>query len=312
MQLIWMSGPTSRVVTISVSAKRVAVASFLAALTLLGLGSFFNWLGLRVAIEYVPELAHQMGGVTSQGEFDRFQQSQHAKIGMLERHLTDLTEQMQTLEQAKQGLLERLGINRRLLGREGPGGQGGPLHLVVPVIGKTSRDAASRLDAALRELQDLETALAQMQQRWHQDMLRLDQVPSSLPLEGDFMVTSGPGFRFDPLTGWPSMHAGIDFSAPAGTPVQVTAHGRVLMSEFSADYGEFVEVEHVDGFVTRYAHLQARNVQAGDRLERGALLGWLGNSGRSTGPHLHYEVRYQGQPMHPSQALAVWSRRVSH
>lgn len=305
-----MSGPTSRVVAISISARQVLVALLLAAVTLFGLGSFFHWLGLRVAIEYAPELAQQVGGVTSQGEFDRFQQSQHAKMALLERRLSDLNAQMQSLEQARQGLLERLGLNLRWQGREGAGGQGGPLRLALPVLGSSALDAGSRLDAALLDVQALEGALGQMQTRWQKDMSRLDEVPSTLPLQGDFRVTSGLGFRLDPLKGWPAWHEGVDLAAPMGTPVHVTANGRVLSSEFSAEYGELVEVGHADGFVTRYANLQSRHVQAGDWLARGDLVGRLGHSGRSTGPHLHYEVRYQGKAMHPSQALAVWSRRA--
>lgn len=311
MQLIWMSGPTSRVVTISITARKVVVACLLVAVTLFALGSLFNWLGLRVAIEYAPELAHQVGGVTSQEEFNRFQQAQHARLRLLEQRLSTLAGQMQTLEQAKEGFLERLGLSRRLSGHEGSGGQGGPLLWVVPAPGRTHEEASARLDAAMGEVQRLEEALTQVQQRWQQDLLRLDQVPSTLPLEGGFTVTSGLGFRMDPLTGWPSRHEGLDFSAPTGTPVHVTAHGRVLSSGFSGEYGELVEVGHADGFVTRYAHLQRRHVQEGDLLERGALVGWLGNTGRSSGPHLHYEVRYMGKPMHPSQALLVWSRRAA-
>ena len=112
----------------------------------------------------------------------------------------------------------------------------------------------------------------------------------------------------DPLTHQPSMHEGIDFVAPVGTPVLATAPGQVLRAEYSGAYGNMVEVSHQDGFVTRYAHLKTIFVKPGQFIRREETLGTLGNTGRSTGPHLHYEVLLHGQPMHPAKALAAWSR----
>jgi murein DD-endopeptidase MepM/ murein hydrolase activator NlpD len=129
-----------------------------------------------------------------------------------------------------------------------------------------------------------------------------------LPLSGNFLLSSSFGVRADPLTHLPSMHEGIDFVAPIGTPVLATAAGVVLRAEYAGAYGLMVEVAHADGFVTRYAHLKTIQVKPQDVIERHAAVGTLGNTGRSTGPHLHYEVIFKGRALHPAKALAAWAQ----
>jgi murein DD-endopeptidase MepM/ murein hydrolase activator NlpD len=104
------------------------------------------------------------------------------------------------------------------------------------------------------------------------------------------------------------MHEGIDFVAPIGTPVLATAAGVVVRAEYAGAYGLMVEVAHADGFVTRYAHLKTIQVKPQDVVERHDAVGTLGNTGRSTGPHLHYEVIYKGRALHPAKALAAWAQ----
>lgn len=125
-----------------------------------------------------------------------------------------------------------------------------------------------------------------------------DCTPSIRPVVRGFL-TSGFGRRIDPFTGQPALHTGIDFSAPMGTPVRATANGTVVRAAWWGTLGKVVEVDHGNGLSTRYGHLSAFHVQKGDVVQRGDLLGAVGSSGRSTAPHLHYEVVRQGQPENP-------------
>lgn len=161
---------------------------------------------------------------------------------------------------------------------------------------------------SLTQAQRYEKDMTHMQKRWEQDLQRLHLVPSQLPIAGDFALTSSFGFRMDPFTRLPSLHEGIDFVAPVGTPVLATAAGEVLRAEYSGAYGQMVEIAHADDFVSRYAHLHSIHVKVGDRVAQHASVGTLGNTGRSTGPHLHYEVIYKGRAMHPVKAMAAWAR----
>jgi murein DD-endopeptidase MepM/ murein hydrolase activator NlpD len=173
---------------------------------------------------------------------------------------------------------------------------------------RASADLSSELESTAQQIQEFEQALVNMHAQWQRDVERVGRLPTALPLNSDFAITSGFGVRADPMTHVPSMHEGIDFVAPMGTQVRATAAGKVIRSGRAGAYGEMIEVAHVDGFVSRYAHLSRRQVDEGDVVERGQVIGLLGNTGRSTGPHLHYEVVYQGQAMHPTKAFAVWAR----
>ena len=123
-------------------------------------------------------------------------------------------------------------------------------------------------------------------------------VPSSKPV-GTATYTSGYGVRSDPFRGSAAMHAGIDLAAPMGTPVYATADGTVDRAEWSGGYGNMVEVDHGKGLQTRFGHLSRILVHSGDHVKRGQVIALMGSTGRSTGSHLHYEVRIDGHAVNP-------------
>jgi murein DD-endopeptidase MepM/ murein hydrolase activator NlpD len=116
-------------------------------------------------------------------------------------------------------------------------------------------------------------------------------------------VTSSYGKRSDPFTGAPEFHAGLDLAAPLGTPVRAAASGTVEFSGRRGDAGNLVEIAHADGTRTRYAHLDSTKVQAGETVRAGQVLGAVGSTGRSTGPHLHFAVERAGQLVDPKPLL---------
>ena len=130
---------------------------------------------------------------------------------------------------------------------------------------------------------------------------RLAHMPSIQPVSEKSLrqMASGYGYRRDPIYGTAKFHEGMDFSAPVGTPVYATGLGKVLSAGWKSAYGNLVEVDHGYGYVTRYAHLSKILVRPGQTVSRGELIGEVGNTGKSTGPHLHYEVRFRGQPQNP-------------
>jgi murein DD-endopeptidase MepM/ murein hydrolase activator NlpD len=121
------------------------------------------------------------------------------------------------------------------------------------------------------------------------------------PVRGQ--ITGGFGQRLDPLNGEEAVHCGIDISAPSGTEVQVTADGVVLLAEREAGYGNEVLVDHGDGITTKYGHLRRIDVVAGQEVKKGQIIGAVGMTGKSTGPHLHYEVRVHQTPVNPAKYL---------
>lgn len=116
-------------------------------------------------------------------------------------------------------------------------------------------------------------------------------------------LSSSFGWRQNPVTGRYAMHDGLDFSAPRGTPIRAASGGVVTEAGAAGGYGKMVEINHGNGFVTRYAHASRLDVNVGDIVEKGQLIGNVGSTGRSTGPHLHFEVRLAGHPLNPDLFL---------
>jgi murein DD-endopeptidase MepM/ murein hydrolase activator NlpD len=117
-------------------------------------------------------------------------------------------------------------------------------------------------------------------------------------------VGSGYGMRFDPFTGQQSMHAGLDFPAPVGTPILAAAGGVVVVAEPNPDFGNMIEIDHGKGLATMYAHTSRMLVKNGDIVRKGQRIAEVGTTGRSTGPHLHFEVHVNGVPQNPAKYLA--------
>ncbi|WP_264045069.1 M23 family metallopeptidase [Methylobacterium flocculans] len=185
-------------------------------------------------------------------------------------------------------LVGRLGLDTARFERGPAPGIGGPL---VPL--STDAFGVSLLQTQ-RSLAD-EARLRRIAER----------LPVRRPLTGELSLSSQFGARLDPFTRGYALHTGLDMRAETGEPARATAAGRVTMAEYSGGYGNMVEVDHGHGLTTRYAHLSALEVGPGQWLEAGAIVGRVGSTGRSTGSHLHYETRIDGEPVDPQRFLRV-------
>lgn len=193
--------------------------------------------------------------------------------------------------------VRQLGLNPARFHRA-QGGVGGPLEEV------DNADPRFReLFASWRQLEQLEQGVA--------------AIPSARPIRTEIAFTSGFGVRSDPFRGRAAMHGGIDLAGPIGTPIYATADGIVQRSEWnSGGYGNLVEINHGQGIQTRYGHMSRLIARPGQRVRRGDLIGLMGSTGRSTGSHLHYEVRIDGRAVNPipfmqsTESLAALQRRL--
>lgn len=131
---------------------------------------------------------------------------------------------------------------------------------------------------------------------------------AGMSVAGHARVSSEFGTRSDPFHGKARKHNGIDLASPAGTPIYATADAIVGRAERAGGYGNLVELNHGNGYQTRYAHMQKILVRKGQYVRRGTVVGLVGSTGRSTGPHLHYEVRKNGKPVNPSPYMRRGSR----
>ncbi|WP_310619740.1 M23 family metallopeptidase [Flexibacterium corallicola] len=165
-----------------------------------------------------------------------------------------------------------------------------PIHKWLPQASYTPKTGHSFEDKVSR---------AKMAILFHHVLInKLDNIPLAAPLTNT-ALTSKFGRRIDPFLRRPAFHTGLDFKAPTGTKIMAPANGKVIFSGWKRGYGRTVFVRHANGIETRYAHLRTLLVMTGDTLKKGEILGLVGSSGRSTGPHLHYETRVNGKAIDP-------------
>jgi murein DD-endopeptidase MepM/ murein hydrolase activator NlpD len=224
-----------------------------------------------------------------QTSLDRVEQRQAATLDSIEENYL-------SRERRIRGVLKELGIDAgKPVGTDHAGAMGGPL---VPL--RAPKDA----NGFERQLHRISVSRIQI----HRLARTLQSVPVRRPLEGETDLASGFGVRQDPFTGSPAMHTGLDIHAETGNPVRASADGTVTAAGWSGGYGRVVDIDHGNGFSTRYAHLSAIDVHVGQSVKTGQIVGKVGSTGRSTGPHLHYETRLRGEPVDPQKLLRAGAR----
>jgi murein DD-endopeptidase MepM/ murein hydrolase activator NlpD len=176
---------------------------------------------------------------------------------------------------------------------------GGPLVKSAPLseveLQAKIAELMEKIELSTERLSSIEAKLLQ------QSVLK-DTLPNSSPVAAAFNSSSF-GWRIDPFNGHKAFHEGLDFTAGTGTPIFAAAGGIVSTAEQTPDYGKLVKIDHGSGLETRYAHASKLFVRAGERVEKGQKIAEVGSTGRSTGPHLHYEIRLAGNPLDPRKYL---------
>lgn len=306
MQLMWVSGPTGRVRTISITAKKVVVAALVASFSLVVTGFLLYLVGFKIAVETSPDLARTLGGVTTEAEQQRMEGIYRERLAKMQSMLDATAQDIRQLQQLKNRFMEiatPASLRERNATKED--GRGGPL-LLMPSRRSaldSTQPLSETLDNAMGEIGQFNKTISTMRSDWDKQLQWLNTLPTAVPIGGNFKMTSGFGMRVDPFTNTLARHEGLDFTAMHGTPILATADGTVTRSGWEDTYGNIVEVTHAEGFMTRYAHISKRHVTEGERVKRGQHIADVGSTGRSTGPHLHYEVFRNGHVLNPAQVL---------
>jgi murein DD-endopeptidase MepM/ murein hydrolase activator NlpD len=159
------------------------------------------------------------------------------------------------------------------------------------------------MDVAQEQFERLNESLTRLQSEWQKELTWLEYVPTGQPIRGKPSLASRFGIRLDPFTRTPARHDGIDFNATPGTPILASASGVVARVAHDPQYGRMVDIDHRNGYMTRYAHAEAVFVKEGQAVKRGMRIAAVGSTGRSTGPHLHFEI-HRGGALNPERFLA--------
>ncbi len=213
----------------------------------------------------------------------------------------EMQAQVLRLEALGERVAKVSGIKKEEINFDRKPGRGGPL-LPGRGVSLSLDDFQQELSKFGLTLDDKADQMAVMESLLSREQVRKAALPSALPVNIGFF-SSNFGWRLDPFTGQRSMHEGVDFVADVGAPIKAAAGGIVIYSDIHSGYGNMIEVDHGNGLVSRYAHASKRLVKEGDVVLRGQKIGEVGSTGRSTGPHLHFEVLFNGTPQNPTRYL---------
>jgi murein DD-endopeptidase MepM/ murein hydrolase activator NlpD len=218
--------------------------------------------------------------------------------------LGELQARMLRLDGLGERLAKTAGLKPQELPSLQPGaapGRGGPVSS-LPSRNLSVREFADMVEELTRQVDARSDQLSVLEALLVHDSANRKFMPTLYPVV-DGWFSSNFGYRIDPFTGQSSMHEGIDFPAESGTPIVAAASGKVVVSEWHPAYGKMLEIDHGNGLVSRYAHTSSVVVKEGDLVVRGQRVATVGSTGRSTGPHLHFEVRLNGVPQNPARFL---------
>jgi len=287
----------SRAVHLSGTKLMVAFVGLSLGLMMLAAG-LYHWVFLKGAREGWPVIGTLVKLVVKD-EFEQRDRFMRENLDAMARKLGEMQAKMVQLEALGERVSGLAGVNPAEI-KVNPG-RGGALVSGRPLSMEELQTTLSDLDQLTDQRTDLLTV---MESRLFDQRIKKMMVPTQQPVQAGHLG-SNFGWRIDPFTGRSALHTGLDFQADSGTPILAAAGGVVVASEMHYAYGNMVEVDHGNNLITRYAHASKLWVKKGDLVKRGQKIADVGTTGRSTGPHLHFEVMVQGVPQDPQKFLAA-------
>ena len=304
MHIILVSNRLATAKSISLSVRHLLLGMALLAATVVVLSSSMFYLVVRHAAEVKLPLLQTL--LLSAQE----QQTQNAKDFMRENlnamavRLGQMQAQLIRLDALGERLSALAGIKSQEFRMNEPPGRGGALSTSIPAQDLSMNELTWQLDALSRHMENRYDYMGILENRLFDAKVKKKLMPTVKPVDVEWNASSF-GWRIDPITGQNALHEGVDFLVDTGTPVHAAADGMVVVAEFHPQYGYVVDIDHGNDFITRYAHNSKILVKAGSLVQRGAIIAESGSTGRSTGPHVHFEVRYKGIAQNPNRFLQV-------
>ena len=294
MQIILVSRHLKAARTITIMPRHLLAVLAVAAALVFSTSALFSWLSVHLRLPMVENLLVSLYGQESRKTQDYVSNN----LNLMAGRLGELQAKVLQLDQLGERLSLLAGQRELVKTPQERPGQGGPF---LPVA-MTAGELQAEIERLSLEVDRRADELAQLELRLLEKRVRDRLLPTTVPVK-DAFLGSPFGHRADPVAGLRAMHEGIDFNAVPGTPVVAAAEGVVLSAVYHPEFGNVIDVDHGDGLVTRYAHLSRMDAQAGALVKRGERIGAVGSTGRSTGPHLHFEVRMLGVAQNPAHFL---------
>jgi len=312
LNIIFVSDATARARTLTLDWRHWALGSFAILVLFLSFTLIFNYVTLRYAASINHPLLQAIMLADQRQEAQRSDESVQGHLSAMAMKLGDLQAQMLRLDNLGERLATLAGLKPQelpagLKSQELPAlesrsipGRGGP----APTLRRdfTMDEFTAMLTQLTRQVDERSDQLGVLEALVVTDSANKKFLPTLPPIQ-DGWFSSNFGWRIDPFNGQKTFHEGIDFPAEAGTIVDAAASGKVIFADVHPAYGKMIEIDHGNGLVSRYAHCSVLLVKEGDLVIRGQRVAEVGSTGRSTGPHLHFEVRLNGVPQNPARFL---------
>lgn len=304
MHIILVSNRMATARSISLTSGHLALIITGLVVAVLALSSLLSYLTLRHAAEIRMPALQELLRTLSLEEAGKTHELVRDNLATMAARLGQMQGQLLQLDSLGERIAGLAGVKPQESkppqpAKTGSDGRGGPL--VRP--DSLTQDALQRaLDEMSRQVEVRGDTLTTLENRLFEERIRKSLLPTSMPVTGG-SLTSNFGWRPDPFTSQPALHEGIDFIAEPGTPILAAAAGIVQVVERHPQYGNMVEIDHGNDLITRYAHATQTFVKPGEFIKRGQKIASVGSTGRSTGPHLHFEVRISGVAQNPMRFL---------
>ena len=310
MHIILVSNRLATAKSISLGTHHLLLGMALLTAIVVGLSSSMFYLVFRHAVEIKLPLVQQLLLSAQEQQTANAKKFMRENLNAMAVRLGQMQAQLVRLDALGERLSALAGIKPQEFRMSEPPGRGGALPTSIPPQDLSMNELSWQLDALSRHMENRHDYMGILENRLFDARVKKKLMPTVRPVDVDWNASSF-GWRIDPITGQNALHEGIDFLVDTGTAVHAAAGGLVVVAQFHPQYGHMIDIDHGNDFTTRYAHNSKLLVKPGDLVQRGAIIAESGSTGRSTGPHVHFEVRYKGVAQNPNRFLKVSAATVN-
>jgi murein DD-endopeptidase MepM/ murein hydrolase activator NlpD len=302
VQIILISDGLAKSRSVTLTSRHLAATAVSAFLLVCAGTVGLYWLTLHYVADTRIPVLQQLVLSAKQAEDERARAFVQQNLNAMAVKLGEMQAQLTRLDALGERLSSLAGLRPQEFRFSEAPGLGGAAPTLMPPQNLSLAEFSDKLSTLARNVETRNDMMGVLEAQLFEQAVKKKMIPTMMPVKAPYNA-SGFGRRVDPFTGQWAMHDGIDFLADFGAPIVAAAAGVIVFSGFHPQYGYAVDIDHGNDLVTRYAHASKLFVKEGDVVQRGHKIGQVGSTGRSTGPHLHFEVRYRGAPQNPSKFL---------
>jgi len=306
MHIILVSSGSAKSRSLTLTTRHLAVGSVLIALLVFGLTLGLFWITVRHATEVKLPFLDSLVISAQEAQGRKTEEFLRENLNAMAVKLGQMQAQLMRLDALGERLSALAGLKPGEFRFNEAPGRGGAVSSVPPQD-FTMAEFNRQLDQLSRQMENRSDTLGILESQLFDAKVKKKLMPTIPPVDAAYTASSY-GWRIDPFNGMLAMHEGVDFPVDIGTPVFAAAGGVVIYSGPHPQYGFLIEIDHGNDFTTRYAHCSRLLVKEGEVVQRGSKIAETGSSGRATGPHLHFEVRYRGVAQNPIRFLQASTR----